>query len=50
VGYKLEYFLTQQIRKEGITNKTFPATYETFDLVRSDRLNRLERKPEKLFL
>lgn len=50
VGYKLEYFLTQQIRKEGIINKTFPATYETFDLVRSDRLNRLERKPEKLFL
>ena len=49
-GWKLESFLTHQIIKEGITNKTFPATYETFDLVRSDRLNRLERKSEKLFL
>ena len=50
VGWKLESFLAYQMKKENLIHKIFKATYDTFDLVRSDTLNRLEKKSDKLFL
>lgn len=49
-GYEMEYYLASQMKKEGVTHRTFPASYPTFDMMRSNNLHRLDTKLEKIIL
>lgn len=49
-GYAMEYYLASQMKKEGITHRTFPAFPPTFKIMRSDDLHRLDTKLEKIIL
>lgn len=49
-GYKMETFLANQMKKEGVTHRTFPAIYSKFDMLRSTNYNRLENQIEQLFI
>lgn len=50
IGHKMETYLYNQMIKEGIINKTFPASWDTFDVLRSDTIDRINNFSEKLFL
>jgi hypothetical protein len=47
-GYKMETYLANQMKVEGITHRPFDATWPTFDMLRSENLERLSKLPEKL--
>jgi hypothetical protein len=49
-GYKMETYLASQMKKEGITHRTFDAVYNTFDMLRSNSLHRLDNPVEKILL
>jgi len=49
-GYKMESYLASQMKKEGITHRTFNAVYATFDTLRSSSLDRLNNPLEKILL
>lgn len=50
IGHKMETYLFKQMIKESILNKTFTANWDTFDILRSTTVKRINNSSEKLFL
>ena len=47
-GYKMETYLANQMKLEGIKHEPFDATWPTFDMLRSENLERLNQQPDNL--